>query len=105
MGGGGRCSAKVTLLRGRGGGWTPGWPGTASCGSTTLVYDQSGLQRTRPPADLNSLPQLLPEGWPPGFPKATALFPDGKINGAGAVCWWLGGRQRTQGPGVMNQQA
>ena len=48
---------------------------------------------------------LLPEGWPSGSPKATAPFPDGEINGAGVVCWWLGRRQRTQGPGVMNQQA
>lgn len=55
MGGEVQCSAKVTLPGGRGGGWTPGWQGTASCGSTTLVCGQSCLQRTRPPADPNSL--------------------------------------------------
>lgn len=75
MGGGGRCSAKVTLLREQRRRLDPG-AGQAQppVAPLPLVYDQSGLQRTRPPADLNSLPQLLPEGWPQGSLRLLPSF-------------------------------
>ena len=50
-----------------------------------------------PPPAGAACPCLLPEGWPSGSPKATALFPDGKRNGAGAVGRQLGGGQRDSG--------